>query len=172
MVCVCVGLHGRADTILFWASQCFGKKKKREKKEKKNVLIANYVQYLPEQYFPNWPSSLQYIHLIKFWATTKASINKDICLHCPLMAFKRSVMEGSSAQEREHIHAAACADGERTHKACADSQKCSPLNVAKAANKELWSAESTCRGRKIFAVFTCGSFARALPHLRSQVCRG
>lgn len=86
----CVGLQGRADTILFWASQCFGKKKKREKK---NVLIANYLQYLPEQYFPNWPSSLQYIHLIKFWATTKASINKDICLHCPLMAFKRSVME-------------------------------------------------------------------------------
>lgn len=68
--------------------------------EKKTyVTIANSLQYLfickVTSVFQTGLFFLQYSHLIKFLGLTKANINKDILLHCPLMAFKRSIMDGS-----------------------------------------------------------------------------
>ncbi len=79
---------------------------------------------------------------------------------------------GLSFDGRTVIHAVACTDGESIHAACSDSQKCLLFSVGKAGNKELLSGESTCHRQKIFAVFACGFFARALPHPKSQVCLG
>lgn len=79
---------------------------------------------------------------------------------------------GLSCGGRTDIHVVACTDGESIDVACSDSQKCLLFGAGKAGNKELLNGESTCHRQKIFAVFACGFFARAPPHLQSQVCQG